>query len=79
MRPAADRKSGRRRASDLLIEQGATVIFEGNRRVDRLREVHGGSGGKHGPRAEIIASVEKAARYYTATATAASPPETPRG
>ncbi len=54
------------RASDLLIEQGATVIFEETGELIGCEKFMAARAASTDLGREIIASVEKAARYYTA-------------
>ncbi len=54
------------RASDLLIEQGATVIFEETGELIGCEKFMAARAASTELGREIIASVEKAARYYTA-------------
>ena len=53
------------RASDLLIEQGATVIFEETGELIGCEHFMAQRAASEALGQEIIASVEKAARYYT--------------
>ncbi len=53
------------RASDLLIEQGATVIFEETGELIGCEQFMADRAASEALGREIIASVEKAARYYT--------------
>lgn len=53
------------RASDLLIEQGATVIFEETGELIGCEQSMADRAASEALGREIIASVEKAARYYT--------------
>ncbi len=53
------------RASDLLIEQGATVIFEETGELIGCEHFMAQRAANEALGQEIIASVEKAARYYT--------------
>ena len=53
------------RASDLLIEQGATVIFEETGELIGCERFMADRAANEALGHEIIASVEKAARYYT--------------
>lgn len=53
------------RASDLLIEQGATVIFEETGELIGCEQFMAERAANEALGQEIIASVEKAARYYT--------------